>query len=415
MSSYNAPTEDLPIFNTSLFNQPEDTLSQAEADLLYLSKVNTDTSTAPSTTFNGQVTINNSLDVGVPSTSSGFLNSRFRMRIYDLSLTIPTTNFTSLYMISGNEFVIGPDAIGDKVSVYIKDGTSTQIKRLEIEDAGTTITNDINLKQDLFLFDKSSPFTNTLQMSVSGAIATFTVYAGTTTSTNYIFQTYNTANTVRNSSTITNGTITIFDGVTFSTRIIRSTLTSSVGHFLFDNMIVGGLLTIGGTASTNLIRGNTTMSEDIIFSKTRNTSTFATYNGLTSAYIGYYSEVSVTFGVNINTAVQAQLGAVTSNIIGWFRCDFEVATLCGAAGSISKSKTFVSDNIISTTVPVGIAGAKYTNFATQTYAIGETSFENGSFLFLQDGTSKTLALQLIRTFATGTFTYTGSIRIVRMM
>ena len=57
MASYNPPTEDLPIFNTSLFNQPEETLSQAEADLLYLSKTNTDTSTAPLTTFNGQVTI----------------------------------------------------------------------------------------------------------------------------------------------------------------------------------------------------------------------------------------------------------------------------------------------------------------------------------------------------------------------
>ena len=55
MASYNPPTEDLPIFNTSLFNQPEETLSQAEADLLYLSKTKTDISTAPLTTFNNQV------------------------------------------------------------------------------------------------------------------------------------------------------------------------------------------------------------------------------------------------------------------------------------------------------------------------------------------------------------------------
>ena len=47
MSSYNPPTEDLPTFNSALFNQPEETLSQAEADLLYLSKTKTDTSTAP--------------------------------------------------------------------------------------------------------------------------------------------------------------------------------------------------------------------------------------------------------------------------------------------------------------------------------------------------------------------------------
>ena len=55
MASYNPPTEYLPSFNSTLFNQPEETLSQAEADKLYLSKKNTDTSTASITTFNGAV------------------------------------------------------------------------------------------------------------------------------------------------------------------------------------------------------------------------------------------------------------------------------------------------------------------------------------------------------------------------
>jgi len=48
MSAYSAPTEDITEFNTSLFNQPEETLSQAEADKLYLSKTKSDISTAGS-------------------------------------------------------------------------------------------------------------------------------------------------------------------------------------------------------------------------------------------------------------------------------------------------------------------------------------------------------------------------------
>ena len=46
MSNYNPPTENITEFNTSLFNQPEVILSQAEPDLLYLSKTKNDISTA---------------------------------------------------------------------------------------------------------------------------------------------------------------------------------------------------------------------------------------------------------------------------------------------------------------------------------------------------------------------------------
>ena len=59
MASYNPPNEYITKFNTKLFNQPEDTLSQAEANNLYLSKTVADTSTSPLTTFNGQVAFNN--------------------------------------------------------------------------------------------------------------------------------------------------------------------------------------------------------------------------------------------------------------------------------------------------------------------------------------------------------------------
>ena len=63
MANYNAPTEDITEFNTSLFNQPEVILSQAEADLLYLSKSKNYFSTASLTTFNGQVNVGGTLEM----------------------------------------------------------------------------------------------------------------------------------------------------------------------------------------------------------------------------------------------------------------------------------------------------------------------------------------------------------------
>ena len=63
MSVYNPPTEDITQFNTSLFNQPVETLSQAEADRLYLSKTKSDISTSAETTFNGNVNVGGMLDL----------------------------------------------------------------------------------------------------------------------------------------------------------------------------------------------------------------------------------------------------------------------------------------------------------------------------------------------------------------
>ena len=83
MSAYNPPIEDITEFNTSLFNQPEDTLSQAEANRLYLSKTSNDTSSASLTTFNGAVTINGNVEVGTSGVTSD-LSLKGELRYYDI-------------------------------------------------------------------------------------------------------------------------------------------------------------------------------------------------------------------------------------------------------------------------------------------------------------------------------------------
>ena len=76
-------------------------------------------------TSNSSATLKNSNTFGTLTTDEQTINSylylKFRTRIYDLN---GLGNYTQLYMIGGNEFVIGPNSPGDKVSFYCKNSTS---------------------------------------------------------------------------------------------------------------------------------------------------------------------------------------------------------------------------------------------------------------------------------------------------
>ena len=87
MANYNPPTEDITVFNTSLFNQPENILTQGEADLLYLSKKKSDTSTAGNTTFTGTIKVEYELDVAV-----GPNNAKLYPPIIIEALPLPPAN-----------------------------------------------------------------------------------------------------------------------------------------------------------------------------------------------------------------------------------------------------------------------------------------------------------------------------------
>ena len=78
MSSYYPPTEDINVFNTALFTNEPDAISQGSASLLYLSKVSTDTSTAPLTTFTGNTTFSNLPNSSaVPSSANNLVNKNY--------------------------------------------------------------------------------------------------------------------------------------------------------------------------------------------------------------------------------------------------------------------------------------------------------------------------------------------------
>ena len=276
MASYNPPTENITQFNTSLFNQPEETLSQEEADLLYLSKTKTDTSTAPLTTFNGQLVANGSSNFN----SSVLIKNRYKLcEMLDFStdttytLTIPLSQTYTIRTLT--------PAV---TSITIN------LPAITINDAGITI-NLVKVKQGMnlnviinspiFIFALNdlggggtsnstllsvNKMMTTLMAGVSGSNTYWIELSSSSTwdrdQSNLIYPRLSTANIFTNSNTFNLGA-TILDGQHFNARVIKSSNTASASHSLFDNMIAGGILTIGNVASQNVLNGVTTFNQNI--------------------------------------------------------------------------------------------------------------------------------------------------------
>lgn len=116
MSNYNPPTENITSFNTLLFNQPENILTQGEADLLYLSKVSSGTSTAGNTTFTG--TINSTIINTVNSSTISVGSS--------VAAQVRTVNVGTGNIIGNDDVVIGQLATcGGSFCVAIGKNAST--------------------------------------------------------------------------------------------------------------------------------------------------------------------------------------------------------------------------------------------------------------------------------------------------
>ena len=185
-------------------------------------------------------------------------------------------------------------------------------------------------------------------------------------------------------------------------------------YFTFDKTTIQTQLEVAENATFN---STATFSGDVTLSKTKNNSTYATYNALGSTYIGYLTEVPTGVYVGIASNTQYQLGAITldSTNVGFWTCNYEVEINCSSAGSISKIYVFVSDNNVSTTVPIGLPGAKANDFSTQTYTAGDSTYHSGSFSFLQSTTSVIYAVQLKVIVSSGTYQRKGQIRMLRIL
>ena len=484
MSAYFPPTENIPTFNNSLFSQNDNTgLTLENANTLFLSKINNDTSIASNTSFNG--TINNTIissnstsssigttivnqirtsnlgvgnvignddailgngataggsfsiaigrasntiyqvgatavganssvahdystalgygatttganqivlgratekvivngataligdvDIGIAGTS-GYFNSRFRMLIYDISL--PKSNYTQLYMINGgggSEFVIGPNAIGDKFSIYVKDSGNNQIRQFYVADNATNITGlltcangltltngDITAKSNLVLKDISS---STKYMRIYQSGNDFLFQSFNAVSSTISFQPQNSAGTIA--------------------EVLKISIPVSTG-----------LLTITGNVLHNL---------------SSYSFPFATQN-----YQGYYLKQTGSAFTTLTTATYKTIfTAPTQLVAGVWSINWSVKNTITTAGTITSSQSFISTTSVDTNTPVDFTGSLIRSNTSEVYAISDIQVITSS-MTLTLTASTTLYLTILKTFSTGAYSFIGEISATRL-
>ena len=309
MANYNPPTEDITVFNTSLFNQPENILTQGEADLLYLSKTTSGTSTAGNTTFTG--TINSTI--------------------------INTVNSTTT-------------SVGTAVSA--------QVRSVNL-GVGNIMGND-NVVVGYGLTCGGS----------------FCVAIGRASTTSYQTQ---------------------------STAIGANTSVP------YDNSTAIGYGAIA-TASNQVVLGRSTetviIPNQIRFSKSSYSFPFAS-----SLIQGHYLAITGS-STSLTTATATNIVATGVQPIGVWRIDYTIQMTADTAGTITVSRSAVSASTASLT-PVAFIGASIRSHVSEVYTAGDIQIINGSFTYNQS-TAGVLYLNVLRTFATGTFSCIGGIAATRI-
>jgi len=348
--------------NTNTFNTtlPTSTITATTANQL----VNYTTLTGQSYTTlalvqsnNNTFTANTSFNGEVDCNS--WLNLKFRTRIYDV---LGTGNHTQMYHIGTYNFVIGPISNSGTVDLYCKDGVGVQTLCFQSSSVANT---------------SNSPF-------ISNGLATFNAGA-------------------------------VFNSVIPTTSISATSANHIVNYTTLTGQSYTTLALVQSNNST--YTGSNIFSGDITLSRTKNNSSYATYNALSGSYIGYVSESIASTYLSTSTNTFYQVGAITftSSNVGFYICNYEVEINAATAGSITKTYVFVADNNISTTIPIVIAGAAKNDFSTNTYTLGDSMYYSGSFTFLQSTTTVIYSLQVKIIIGSGTYERKGSIRMTRII
>ena len=211
--------------------------------------------------------------------------------------------------------------------------------------------------------------------------------------------------------------LTCLQQTTFNTVAPLCSIAPTLGNHLCNKTYVDSVGASSILASNNTFTGTNTFSNDITLSKTKNNSTYATYNGLTGSYIGYFTESVASTYLSTSTNTQYDCGGFTVSQIGFYNVNYEVElNSVGVASTITKIYLFISDNNVSTTIPINYPGAKANNFSTQTYTAGDSTYHSGSFTFLHNPANNNIyALQLKIIYATGSIQRKSVIRFTRVI
>lgn len=207
-------------------------------------------------------------------------------------------------------------------------------------------------------------------------------------------------------------------GCEFQTRVIRS-IDTAAAHTLFDNM-TGGSITMGGTTSTNSIRGDTTFPQNVVVSG--NTTLGGEINLNATSYsfpfssnrLGYYFKEAGIGNNSVATTTPKTIFTSSSIPIGVWRIDFSVENYTNTAGTLTNSQSYISTTLngaLATAVPH--LGSIIRTSVPKSYGAAEVELLQSSFTYNQT-TAGVLYVNVIRVYTTGTYTFTAELSITRL-
>ena len=271
-AAYSPPIEDITQFNSSLFNQPEETLTQAEANLLYLSKVNSNTSSAPLTTFNNAVTIGGTVILGQTTITDGQNFNARQILSSNTGATISHSLFTNM-------------GIGSTLTIGNSNSTNVQVNSILIANSGFTMKQNSSCENTFSV--------NTIALQVTAGTKNFwTAAAGTTTinignilaplnlnastftiaGTTAVFNSGVTCNNGLSANGVTAGDYDTQNTTTLC-RICNSTTSGTIRLGAGLNSL--GNIEIGSNTGNNTIKGLTSFTQTATFSAIPNCSVSA--------------------------------------------------------------------------------------------------------------------------------------------
>ena len=303
-------------------------------------------------TFNGETNFNT------------WVNLKFRTRIYDLNS--PFTNYTQMYMINGNEFVLAPNTNGDFISFYCKDATLGQLQTFKSSALGNTsfvpfIASSTATFNGQATFNNSTPISNTTPPTANNHLVRKDYC-----DTNFMFKTGNVADNINGIKTFTNKVN--FNGSPCIVATGSSEFTGTNGYFQINPNMSSGTLNPASQNGTIGIVGLKDQTNDKVL--------LTLYSNTTHVSV----KLSFTEGVSIGFGGSGQI-ANTSVI-----CD-------GTNVIIKPNIKFSVDNTIQNSAFTG-AGS-----LNGTYGLSNITIDtNGKITSLSSGLTSTNSFSGVNTF-----------------
>ena len=386
-------------YNPSFYKKDSTGLTKTEGDTYYLSKQNSDISTAALTTFNGQVQTKG--------------DTTFKKTIFqDTNNLIADTGL--IYQLGSNMsyFNISPTLLQTYHKFYNR-AAGSAVDNLKL-DIGTDIQVTDGVLLNTRQIKSTTPASNAHQlfdnMTTAGVLT-----IGNALSTNQIkgVTTFGQAVTINSGNfQVTGGSCTASNYFGGGYNCNDGTLTFPLGLSVTSGSVtIGSTLTSGSVA----IGTNNTTSTTNILNRMNFTGTsmynFGTFTNTNSGYVSKTTGTSIatpTFVTNTNTVM-----ATSPSIpVGVWRVDYAVQTTVNTGGTITSSQAYVATSALPTTQLL-LTGSLVRSHISEVYATGDVQVITSSFT-LQVSTAATYVVTILKTFTTGQYTFTGEVSFTRL-